>query len=80
MSSVTKVPTGWRARWRTPDGKSRSKTFMRKIDAEKHLTATDHAKLTGAYADPRAPTAFCSPITPVIRSAVLGSRTFGVLP
>ncbi len=54
MSSVTKVPTGWRARWRTPDGKSRSKTFARKIDAEKHLTGTDHAKLTGAYVDPGA--------------------------
>jgi integrase len=54
MSSVTKVPTGWRARWRTPDGKSRSKTFARKIDAEKHLTATDHAKLTGADVDPGA--------------------------
>ena len=52
MSSVTKVSTGWRARWRTPDGKSRSKTFARKIDAEKHLTGTDHAKLTGAYVDP----------------------------
>jgi len=54
MSSVTKVPTGWRARWRTPDGKSRSKTFARRIDAEKHLTGTDHAKLTGAYVDPGA--------------------------
>ena len=54
MSSVTKVSTGWRARWRTPDGKSRSKTFARKIDAEKHLTGTDHAKLTGAYVDPGA--------------------------
>ncbi|MGA2806156.1 MAG: hypothetical protein ABSF89_17515 [Acidimicrobiales bacterium] len=54
MSSLTKVATGWRARWRTPDGKSRSKTFAWKIDAEKHLTGTDHAKLTGAYVDPRA--------------------------
>ena len=54
MSSVTKVSNGWRARWRTPDGKSRSKTFVRKIDAEKHLTGTDHAKLTGAYVDPGA--------------------------
>ena len=54
MSSVTKVSNGWRARWRTPDGKSRSKTFVRKIDAEKHLTGTDHTKLRGAYVDPGA--------------------------
>jgi integrase len=54
MSSVTKVPAGWRARWRTPEGKSRSRTFARRIDAEQYLTNTDHAKLSGAYIDPKA--------------------------
>jgi integrase len=55
MSSVKRVPAGgWRARWRTPDGKSRSRTFARRVDAEKFLTSTDHAKLTGSYVDPAA--------------------------
>jgi len=54
MGSVKKVPTGWRARWRTPDGKSREKWFERKVDAERHLTSVEHSKLTGAYVDPAA--------------------------
>lgn len=54
MASVTKTTSGWRARWRTPEGASRSKTFRRKVDAEKHLTATEHTKLSGSYVDPRA--------------------------
>jgi integrase len=52
MASIDKVPTGWRARWRTPDGRSRSQTFRRKVDAQQHLTAMQHSKLVGAYADP----------------------------
>lgn len=54
MASVDKVSTGYRARWRTPDGQSRSKTFRRKIDAERHLTSVEHAKLTSTYVDPAA--------------------------
>lgn len=52
MASIKKVPGGYRARWRTPSGESRSKTFPRKIDAERHLTSVEHAKLTGGYIDP----------------------------
>jgi len=52
MASVAKVPTGWRARWRTPAGASRSQTFARKIDAERHLTGVEHSKLVGGYVDP----------------------------
>jgi len=52
MASVDKVQTGWRARWRTPDGASRSRTFPRKIDAERHLTGVEHSKLVGGYVDP----------------------------
>ncbi|MEJ7765667.1 MAG: hypothetical protein WKF86_09240 [Acidimicrobiales bacterium] len=52
MASVDKVPTGWRARWRTPAGASRSQTFARKIDAERHLTGVEHSKLVGGYVDP----------------------------
>ncbi|MDZ7673722.1 MAG: site-specific integrase [Acidimicrobiales bacterium] len=44
----------WRARYRTPDGKSRSKVFDRKIDAEQFLTSMEHRKLTGEYVDPSA--------------------------
>jgi integrase len=54
MASITKVTGGYRARWRTPDGASRSKTFARKLDADRHLTSIEHTKLTGTYVDPRA--------------------------
>lgn len=54
MASITKVPTGWRARYRTPDGASRSKTFHRKIDAERFITGVEHSKLSGHYIDPGA--------------------------
>jgi integrase len=55
MASIDRHPGGrWRARWRTPDGKSRSQVFDRKLDAERHLTALEHSKLVGAYVDPAA--------------------------
>ena len=55
VTKVTKVTKDcWRARWRTPEGGSRSKTFSRKIDAENHLTSTEHSKRVGAYVDPAA--------------------------
>jgi hypothetical protein len=44
----------WRARWRSPDGRSREKVFARRIEAERHLAGVEHAKLTGGYVDPRA--------------------------
>ena len=44
----------WRARWRDPAGKERSKTFARKIDAERHIVTMEDAKLRGAYVDPGA--------------------------
>jgi hypothetical protein len=44
----------WRARWRSPDGKSREKVFARRVEAERHLAGVEHAKLTGGYVDPRA--------------------------
>lgn len=54
MASIDKVKAGWRARWRTPDGRSRSKTFARKIDAQRHLTSIEHSKLSATYVDPAA--------------------------
>ena len=55
MASIDRYPGGrWRARWREPAGKSRSKVFDRKIDAQRHLTGVEHSMLTGAYTDPSA--------------------------
>ena len=49
----TKAPPGarYRARWRTPDGGSRTKTFARKIDAQQFLASVSHRKATGEYID-----------------------------
>jgi integrase len=52
VASITKVATGWRARYRTPAGESRSKTFGRKSDAERYLAGVEHGKLSGEFADP----------------------------
>jgi hypothetical protein len=54
MASIDRYGTQWRARWRTPSGKSRSKVFRRKLDAERFLTNVEHNKLTGGYVDPQA--------------------------
>ena len=43
---------GYIARWVDPDGGERSKSFARKIDAEKHLTLIESSKLRGDYVDP----------------------------
>ena len=52
MASVDRVPTGYRVRWRTPDGKSRSKTLKRRVDAERFRTGVEHSKDVGTYIDP----------------------------
>jgi len=53
MAFITKQPNGrWRARWRDPQGRARSKNFARKVEAEAHLTEVGHSKLVGAYVDP----------------------------
>ncbi len=44
----------WRARYRDPSGRERSKSFARKIDAERFLVAIEDAKLRGGYVDPAA--------------------------
>jgi len=55
MPSIATIgPKGdrtYRARWRTPDGASRSRTFTRKVDAEQHLATVEHAKSLGGYVD-----------------------------
>ncbi len=42
----------WRARWRTPDGRSRSKAFTRRGDAERYLVQVESSKPLGSYVDP----------------------------
>jgi len=54
VASVDRYDNRWRARWRTPDGKQRSRVFTRKLDAQRHLTNVEHQKLVGGYVDPRA--------------------------
>ncbi len=45
----------WRARYReTAGSKERSRTFPRRVDAERFLTGIEHSKLTGGYVDPGA--------------------------
>ena len=46
MASVARLPTGWRARWRTKDGANRSKTFKQKVDAERWLIAVTKGMVT----------------------------------
>jgi integrase len=43
----------WRARYRDPAGRERSKSFARKVDAERFLVGMEDAKLRGAYVDPQ---------------------------
>jgi len=53
VSSITRDRSGaWRARYRDPEGKQRSRNFSRRRDAELFLTSTEHAKASGSYVDP----------------------------
>jgi integrase len=55
MASVERYKgTRWRARYRTPEGKSRSQVFDRKLDAQRWLATVEHSKLAGGYVDPAA--------------------------
>ena len=54
MASIDKRPDGkWRARWREyPSGPQLTKSFARKVDAERHLVGVQHDLATGAYVTP----------------------------
>jgi Phage integrase central domain len=58
MSFITtigpKSARKYRARWRTPDGRSRSRTFARKVDAQHHLDSVGVSVAKGTYVDPKA--------------------------
>lgn len=44
----------WQARYRDPDGDERSKTFTRKVDAQRWLDQVTADLVTGRYVDPKA--------------------------
>lgn len=46
-------PGRWRARYQGPDGGERSKTFDRKVDADRFLATVQTDLLRGEYVDPR---------------------------
>ena len=55
MAHIEKRPSGrWRARYRAPDGRARSRTFDKKVEAERFLIGIEHSKLSGGYVDPGA--------------------------
>lgn len=54
MAHVERRESGrWRARYRAPDGRERSKTFDRKVDAPRFLGAIETEKSRGEWIDPR---------------------------
>jgi integrase len=59
INPMTRKPDGkpardtkWRARWRDLNGRSRSQTFDRKLDAERHLERVGSDMQRGEYTDP----------------------------
>lgn len=42
----------WRARYVAPDGRERSRTFPRRVDAERFVATTEAAKIRGEWLDP----------------------------
>jgi integrase len=53
MAHVEKRGSGrWRARYRAPNGRERSKTFARRVDAERFLATAEAAKLRGEWVAP----------------------------
>jgi integrase len=47
-------PKPWEARYRDPSGRSRSRSFARKVDAQRFLTTLEADKLRGSWVDPAA--------------------------
>lgn len=56
MGSIQRVdrPKPWLARYRGPDGRQHSKSFSRKVDAEKWLTLEEGRAFRGEWIDPNA--------------------------
>lgn len=56
MGSVRRIdrPKPWLARYRAPDGRQYSRSFKRKVDAERWLTMEESKTLRGEWVDPSA--------------------------
>ena len=54
MSDIDRRRGKWVARWRDPDGRQRSRSFDRKLDAGRFLAAVQTEMDRGLYRDPRA--------------------------
>jgi integrase len=56
MGSIQRIdrPKPWLARYRGPDGRQHSKTFARKVDAERWLKVSEVETITGRWVDPAA--------------------------
>jgi hypothetical protein len=54
MGHITKRNGRYQATYRGPDKRERTKTFDRRVDADRWLTSVEHAKLTSTYVDPAA--------------------------
>jgi hypothetical protein len=54
VASIDKRPNGrWRARWREfPNGPQKTRSFARKLDAERFLVDVRHRLLSGTYTPP----------------------------
>lgn len=84
MASIEKIPgidrvTGkkvnrYRVRWRSPDGRSRSQTFDKKVDADRQLTLVQHSKLDGSYVDPGAGRLTITEWVPIWRAGIVDLR------
>ena len=53
MASIDKRSNGYRVRYRDPGGKSRSRTFRRKFDADRFAREVEVDKARGQWIDPR---------------------------
>ena len=53
MAHIQRRNGRWQARYRDPSGSERTKTFDRKVDAERFLATVEADKVRGAWIDPR---------------------------
>ena len=72
--STGKRATRYRVRWRSPDGRSRSQTFDKKVDADRHLTSVQHSKLDGSYVDPGKGRMTLAEWVPIWRAGIVDLR------
>jgi hypothetical protein len=52
VSHINRRNGRWQAAYRGPDGRERTRTFDRKVDAERWLTAAEADLLRGTWVDP----------------------------